>query len=375
MNCVQDTPAPAATGTGRIKVKFLSKAQPSTKEYGVWLSRFPQGRPTWGRCDVIFDQDCRDYDWLVVYDDLPRRAHDNRPLWDELLACPRAHTLLLTTEPSSIKHYGNGFCSQFGHVLTSQEPWALSHPQRIYGQAGLLWFYGNTDTRGTYEHLIAQTEAPAKTLDISTVCSAKQMKHTLHQARYDFTQALKAQRPDLEIFGQGVRPIPDKADALDAYRYHLAIENHIAPHHWTEKLADPLLAHCLPFYYGAPNAADYIPEDSFIPIDIYKFSESCERITKAIRDREYEKRLPAIREARRRILESYSTFGQLRRLIEERHAAVPCIDAAANRASDHLLSRYAWRGRHPIDAAVSAIQKGGIQAYNLITYRPFRAST
>lgn len=364
--------------SSHIRVKFLSKAQPATREYGVWLSRFPGQRPTWGRCDFIFDQDCRDYDWLVVYDDLPRRAHDNRPLWEEPLACPQAQTLLLTTEPSSIKLYGNGFARQFGWVLTSQESWALRHPHRIYSQAGLLWFYGNTGIRGTYDHLAAQTEPPAKTRNLSTVCSAKQMKHTLHQARYDFTQALKQKHPDLDIFGQGVRPIPDKADALDAYRYHIAVENHIAPHHWTEKLSDPLLAYSLPFYYGCPNAADYIPEESFIPIDIYKFEETSERITQVIRDREYEQRLPAIREARRRVLANYSTFGQLSRLIEERHptahvpASAPAPAAANAPQAPLLLSRHAWRKQHPIELIGWGLSKGALQAWQRVTYRAFK---
>jgi hypothetical protein len=367
MPAAATNPQSISAGASRIRVKFLSKAQPPTKEYGVWLSRFPHGTPTWGRCDFIFDQDCQSYDWLVVYDDLPRRAHDNRPLWDEHLACPRANTLLLTTEPSSIKLYGNGFASQFGWVLTSQEPWALRHPHRIYRQAGLLWFYGNTGRRGSYDGLAAQTQSLPKTRDISTVCSAKQMRHTLHQARYDFTQALKAKIPDMDIFGLGVRPIPDKAEALDAYRYHVAIENHVSPHHWTEKLADPLLAYSLPFYYGPANVAEYIPEESFIPIDIFKFGEAFERISKAIRDREYEKRLPAIREARRRILEEYSTFAQLRRLIEERHTPAAADPAQAG----HLLSRHAWRGKHPFEAVVFALSKGLVQARAFCANRNF----
>jgi hypothetical protein len=358
----------------RIRVKLISKAQePGAQDHSVWLSRFPRQRPTWGRCDFIFDQDCRDYDWLVVYDDLPRRAHDNRPLREEHLACPAENTLLLTTEPSSIKLYGNGFCSQFGWILTGQEPWALSHPHRIYSQAGLIWFYGNTDARGTYDHLAAQTEPPTKSIDLSTVCSSKQMKHTLHQARYDFTQALKVRFPSMDIFGQGVRPIPDKADALDAYRYHVAIENHLAPHHWTEKLADPLLAYCLPFYYGDPRAAEYIPEDSFIPIDIYRFEETVERIHRAIRDREYERRLPAIREARRRILENFSTFGQLSRLIEERHRVGPTPHTVKSPPTV-LLSRHAWRKTHLLEAVGGVLSKGLIQSYFFCTHRKFKVS-
>ena len=86
-----------------------------------------------------------------------------------------------------------------------------------------------------------------------------------------------------------------------AFRYHIAIENHIAPHHWTEKLADVFLGHSLPFYHGCPNAADYFPADSFIPIDIHQPERVLEIIRQAIDRGEYERRLPAIVESRRRV--------------------------------------------------------------------------
>ncbi|MEZ6050382.1 MAG: hypothetical protein R3C02_03185 [Planctomycetaceae bacterium] len=48
------------------------------------------------------------------------------------------------------------------------------------------------------------------------------------------------------------------------YRYHVAVENHIAEHHWTEKLADAFLGATLPFYFGCPNASDY-----FLPGELH----------------------------------------------------------------------------------------------------------
>lgn len=340
-----------------IRVKFLSKAQSADRDYDRWLRRLPGGRNRWDRCEFIFEQDCRNYDWLVVYDDLPRHPGQKKPLWEEVLACPRQHTLLLTTEPSSIKLYGYGFLRQFGWVLTSQEPRFIRHPGMIHRQAGLVWFYGNTDIRGTFDHLAATHEPPEKSADLSTVCSAKQMRHTLHSNRVAFTHALKAAIPTMEVFGQGVREIPDKADALDPFRYHLAIENHVAPHHWTEKLSDPFLGWCLPFYHGCPNAADYFPEESFIPIDILDFGAAKDRILKAIHDNEYARRLPAIREARRLALHEYATFPQIARLITERHQ--PSI--APSPSPKTLISRHLWRKRHPVEAAGQLIQKTALQ--------------
>lgn len=348
-----------------IKVKFLSKAQAADRDYEQWLRRFPNRSNLLHGCEFVFEQDCRDYDWLVVYDDLPRKPDSRHPLWEELLACPAERTLLITTEPSSIKLYGRGFLRQFGWVLTSQEPVYISHPGMIQRQAGLVWFYGMTDDRGTYDHLAAITQPPAKTAAISTVCSAKQMRHTLHQNRVEFTRSLQEAMPQLEVFGHGTRYVLNKADALDPYRYHLAIENHVCAHHWTEKLADPFLAWCLPIYYGCPNAAEYYPEESFIPIDIHHFGASRERIEKAIRDDEYTRRLPAIREARKLALEEYATFPQLARLITERHHLV------ASTTGQSILSRHLWRRRHPLDALVLGLEKGALQLHNRLSLQKF----
>jgi hypothetical protein len=322
----------------RIRVKLLWKSVLRDGAASL-LRRFPGGIPVWGGCRFIFDPDERDYDWLVVYDDLPLRDPKKAWNWIEPLPGSPAHSILVTAEPSSIKTYGKHFLAQFGHVLTSQEPWVIQHPNAIFSQPALLWFYGRTDERGSYDRM--RDHPPVnKSSVISTVCSSKQQKHTLHQTRYEFTQKLRLLIPEMDVFGHGVRPIEDKAEALDAYRYHLAIENHVCRHHWTEKLSDAFLGHCLPFYYGCPNANEYFPEESFISIDIHQVAESAERIKRAIRVNEYERRLSAIREARRLVLEEYGIFAVLSRLIEARH--VPGTATAGGTAQE-IMNRHAVR--------------------------------
>jgi hypothetical protein len=144
----------------------------------------------------------------------------------------------------------------------------------------------------------------------------------------------------MDVFGHGVRPIKDKSEAVDAYRYHLAIENHVCRHHWTEKLADAFLGHCLPFYHGCSNAFDYFPEESLIPVDIGKSDEAIEIIQRAIRDSEYEKRVKAISEARRLVLEKYGIFSVVSKLVAELHS----ITTESNNAKKgQILSRRAHR--------------------------------
>jgi hypothetical protein len=205
-----------------LRVKFLSKA--ASGNSASYLRRhMPNGECLLGEIEWVFQQDDSRDDWLVVYDDLPSVAGERNTLWEEKLSCPRENTLLITAEPSTIKVYGKAFLAQFGHVLTSQEPWAIPHPNPIFAQCGLLWFYGKS-------HKQASADFPTlKSFNFSTVCSSKQQRHTLHSLRHEFTSRLKNEIPELEVFGHGHRFIQSKIEALDPFRYHLAIENHHAP--------------------------------------------------------------------------------------------------------------------------------------------------
>jgi len=306
-----------------------------------------------------FDPDARDYDWLAVYENMPPAGAERRPMRVENLACAPQNTILFTTEPSGIKIYSRAYTRQFGHVVTSQEPFALRHPGRIYSQAGLRWFYGNGS-----QHLMTADEIaghfPEKTKVIGTVCSTKRQGHTLHRLRYDFTQAMAARMPDLDVFGRGHRPVDDKAESIDPYKYHLAIENHLAPHHFTEKLADPFLGLSLPFYFGAPNAADYFPADSFIAIDIRKPDEAFAIMRAAIDNGEYEKRLPAIIEARRRVLEDHNILTLIANVVAKNGTAARGNGAAV------LKSQRASRKGHPLLTAGDFVFREALHLKNRI---------
>ena len=140
-----------------------------------WLRQFPGNQPVWGDCRFLFDRDERDYDWLLVYDDLPPLAgpHPDRRLTQEVLACPARHTMLVTTEPSSIKSYGRAFTWQFGCVLTSQAEWALPHPDRIFQQPALHWFYGIGRDHWRDFNQMAGQPSLVKSHDLSMVFSPK----------------------------------------------------------------------------------------------------------------------------------------------------------------------------------------------------------
>lgn len=346
--------------TEKIRVKVMA----IIPDFELRLKhQFPGGVTQWGKCHFSFDPKDEHYDWLVVYDDLPSRHGEPRNERQETLACPASHTMLTTSEPSSIKHYGNTYVRQFGCAITSQEAWALPHRDRIFSQAGLHWFYGLGDSHITpFDEILARPPLN-KTFDLSMVFSPKRMRHTLHHRRFNLMHHLMQEFPEMHVYGRGARPLPDndKAGALDSYRYHVAIENYIGPHHWTEKLADAFLGLTLPFYAGCPNATDYFPQDSFIPIDINDPAGAVRIIRDSIANKEYEKRLPAIMEARRRILFEHNYFALVSREIEKRHDP-----NSMEVAGGIIYSRHALRDKSLIYGLQGLYGKAKARAFHML---------
>lgn len=328
-----------------------------------FLRQFPGLYPQWGKCYFDFDLESRDYDWLVVYQDLPPSGS---LFTEEKLLCPREKTVLITGEPSSITVFGRDYLKQFGAVITFQEPWAMRHPHVIHHHPGLIWYYGLPFGDGsfiTWDQMDVM-EPPQKTKCISTVCSQRTGKVTLHSTRVDFTWRLKDELDELDIYGHGVLPMNDKAEVLDPYKYHIAVENHVYKHHLTEKLPDAFLGFTLPFYHGAPNAADYFPKESFIAIDINDYRRSREIIESHLANDEYEDRLPYIIEARRRVLEEQNLFSIISKNIEELDKKV-----STSTMGKVIRNRSTMRTKNPLAGFRSLSEKAAIKTYHRLSFK------
>ena len=322
----------------KLRIKFISKNPISAFQ----LFDLPQFYDD--RVEFVLDRDAREYDWLVVYDDLPPKGDERFSLRTEDLACPQSQTVLLTYEPSSIKFYGQDYADQFGMVLTSHEPHLMPHRNRHDMPPVGFWYYGGL------AHAEAHKQPPEKAGLLSVFGSPKAHKESLHHRRAVFlNELIDAFADRIEVFGRAHHPVEHKAEGIDGFKYHIAVENHISAHHWTEKLSDAFLGFSLPFYVGCSNAAEYFPEDSFIYLDIKNTENSITIIEKAIADNEYEKRLPAIIEARRRVLEDYNLGNLLAKNILE-NPVVEVPDATGRILSRHAtlrrdlptFLRYAW---------------------------------
>lgn len=229
--------------------------------------------------------------------------------------------IFIAGEPECAEPYCRKFLQQFDYAI-------VPHPHSNYSpiihtNPALNWHYGRSYSKGCFkydfEELNVAPPISDKHKNISMMCSNKTMMPG-HVMRYKFYKLLKEKlEGKIDFFGAGIRLVDDKADILNPYRFHICIENSKDEHYWTEKIADPILGLSVPIYCGAPNIYDYFPKDSLILIDINKPLEALEiiRIILDSPEMEYQKRLPALLEARKLLINKYNLFPMLENFIQE----------------------------------------------------------
>jgi GR25 family glycosyltransferase involved in LPS biosynthesis len=163
-----------------------------------------------------------------------------------------------------------------------------------------------------------------KTRDLSTVVSAKRFS-VGHHLRLDFIHRLQEEGIGLDVWGRDLEhefadqlgPLPwmDKRDGLFPYKYTIAVENNSEPNYATEKIIDAILSECLTFYWGCPNLGEIISDEAFIRLPLDNFDAAVEIVRLAIENDEYSKRLPAIRQAKRDILNKHQIAPMLGRIV------------------------------------------------------------
>ncbi|MGB1361126.1 MAG: hypothetical protein ACPG8V_03315 [Alphaproteobacteria bacterium] len=185
--------------------------------------------------------------------------------------------------------------------------------KQIISQACEPWY-----VEKTYSELKSMDIPTKKFDDKVSWMTSNQMALPNHWYRMHFKSYVDKYKPDMfDISGSGIKSIDTKWETIYPYKYVMAIENICEPYAWTEKISDVLLGYGLPFYHGCPNISEDLPEESFIAVDIRNPEQAIETMQKAIRDNEWEKRLPAIKEARKRILEQYQFMPYISNLLDE----------------------------------------------------------
>ena len=232
-------------------------------------------------------------------------------------------TLFIAGEPPAIKNYAEPYLAQFGGVVCSDS--GLTHPNLKISQQGYPWFCGIKFLDDGSKEVVKRYDdfkvagSIKKQKMLSVVCSDKQSKSG-HRKRYEFVRRLKESFGDvLDLYGSGHNQIADKADAIRPYRYHIAIENSVAPAYWTEKLSDSYLEGAFPFYAGCPNLGEYFPSDAFHAIDLDDPDGTVEIIKRAMDEDWYGRSEAALIQAKGLVLDKYNVFNLIVDYIENTH--------------------------------------------------------
>lgn len=265
------------------------------------LRQTPGGKGIWDGVRFTID-DVEECDALVVLNNRMKHAVHAR--------CPEGCIWALMQEP-----YAKGFTDwmaeghdAFDRVYTNYLP--SSDPKYIAAQPALPWHVNRT-----FDELTT-CAMPEKSRSLSWIVGNF---HDLpgHMKRGVFLRAVQADKSlDIDLYGRAVNFIEDKWDGLAPYRYSIAAENTSWPDYWTEKIADCFLTWTVPFYHGCGNLEKYFPADSFIRIDLDKPEEAIGIIKQYLHEDDWSRRLPALEEARHRVLYDYQIFPVLTKLIK-----------------------------------------------------------
>ena len=71
----------------------------------------------------------------------------------------------------------------------------------------------------------------------------------------------------IDFFGRQINPIVRKEDALEEYRFSIAMENAAYTTYYTEKIMDCFATGTIPIYYGTPDIGDHFNKDGIIVLD------------------------------------------------------------------------------------------------------------
>jgi len=155
-----------------------------------------------------------------------------------------------------------------------------------------------------------------KSKKISIICSNKQITDN-HIMRYEFSKKLKDYfGSELDWYGNGENSIKHKWEGIKDYKYHIVIENGQKNNLISEKLFDSYLGLSFPIYFGAPNASNYFPKDSFETIDLNNFKESVDIIENIINNNTYENNFEILQKSRALVLGEYNFLNRLIDIIE-----------------------------------------------------------
>lgn len=185
--------------------------------------------------------------------------------------------------------------------------------------------YNNNEWHLSKTYSWLMTEPIIKKYDnvLSTVLSSK-YSDPGHIKRIDFVKFSEKRIP-IHVYGdnkwnyedyRGSLPYHCKDDAILPYKYSFNVENHFIKNYYTEKLIDCILGESLCFYSGCYNISEFLDPRAYVYLELSNFEHDLGIIQRAIKEDWHSKRLPFIREAKKKILNELQFFPRLEKFFD-----------------------------------------------------------
>jgi len=195
------------------------------------------------------------------------------------------------------------------------------------------WYYQNFQNGGinkTYDELKDMTE-PLRYHRYKErfLCISSDKNFLLgHKLRLKFIKLFCDKFPDkISLYG-GISNLKfafptskawdsNKFELLEDYQYSLTFDNGQYDNYLGSQVTDAILSWSFPFYWGAPNVSEFLPEGSYEIFDIKKPEEEMERLVKLLDKNFFMDRFDALQKARDMILDKWNFWNSIHKFVHD----------------------------------------------------------
>ena len=244
---------------------------------------------------LVLGQEPEEILWDRNNTGLPIQFFSHENIFEEASPyCVRKYAMLFESETIRSEDFervleDGSRMAEYSKIFTFSDRVLDKYSNAVFLPASGLW-YGTRENGGIIDERLYEK----KDKNISVVASNKtQTKY--HKLRLEI--ARKAKETGMaDAYGAfcGNR-IEKKGDALQPYRYSIAVENDVKPYYFTEKILDCFASMTVPVYLGATKIGDYFNEDGIITIKENELDQ-LDQILKQCSEKDYFSRLDAIKD-------------------------------------------------------------------------------
>ena len=288
----------------KTKIYFASNWGQSSKEITDFYKRqSPLGNGTWNSIQSV--NNINDCDFVIVLDDTKEFIPFDKKI------------IFLGREPN--------------HVIPREisKKWEHNSYNFLHHEFNNCWLAQTWWVDMNYETL---NDPPAKkTKNLSVIDSGK-VSIRGHVDRINAIHSILNKYPhDIDLYGNITNhpqyhntpyckhslPHKDKRQGLIDYRYSLVIENGQTDYYFSEKISDSIMCWTTPIYFGCRNIHKFLPEGSYINIDIND-PNFPDRVMEIISSNYHEDNLDKLIDARKLIMDKYNIWPTIEKAIDKK---------------------------------------------------------